>query len=110
MTIFRQPKVPEPADIKYRIWHRDDPVTRSDAVHFWRSDLKWWNETYKIALEPTKNLHLIGEVFSHNQGWTEGALETAEHLLQEVMGFERPQWLDKKDYCRSMPFYIDRKN
>lgn len=108
-TIFRM-KVPDASEIKYRIWAADDPVTRSDAVHFWKDGVKWW-EKYQDALEPIKggNLHLIGEVFSHNQGWAEGALETAEHLMQEVMNMNNPSWLEKKDYCKSMPFFENRK-
>ena len=52
--------------------------------------------------------HLIGEAFSHNQGWAEGALETAEHLLQEIMMMDGPSWLSDEDFCKSMPFYMDR--
>lgn len=109
-TMFRM-RVPDASEIKYRIWSADDPVTRSDGVHFWKSGVKWW-ERYQDALEPVKggNLHLIGEVFSHNQGWTEGGLETAEHLLQEVMEMSGPSWLDEKDYCKSMPFFENRSS
>lgn len=107
-TMFRK-DAPDPAEIKYRLWSRDDPVTRSDAVHFWKAGVRWW-EKYKEALNPLDNggLHLIGEVFSHNQGWTEGALDTAEHLLQEVLQLDAPAWLSREDYCSSNPFYVDR--
>ena len=107
-TMFRM-RVPDASVIKYRIWSADDPVTRSDAVHFWKAGVKWW-EKYQVALDPLSggNLHLIGEVFSHNQGWTEGALETAEHLVQEIFGMKAPTWLDETDYCKSMPFYTGR--
>lgn len=109
-TMFRK-DVPDAAEIQYRIWSGDDPVTRSDGVHFWKAGVKWWDQ-YKVALDPVEggegNIHLIGEVFSHNQGWTEGALETAEHLLQEVFGMDAPDWLDENDYCKSMPFFTDR--
>ena len=107
-TMFRL-RAPDASEIKYRIWSGDDPVTRSDAVHFWRAGVKWW-ERYQQALEPIKdgNLHLIGEAFSHNQGWAEGALETAEHLLQEIMMMDGPSWLSDEDFCKSMPFYMDR--
>ncbi len=66
-----------------------------------------------MALEPlhdSSSIHIIGETFSHNQGWVEGALETAEHLLQEVLNVARPNWLDPIDYCRSMPFYTKRSS
>lgn len=109
-TMFRK-DVPNASEIQYRIWSRDNPVTRSDGVHFWKAGVKWWDQ-YKVALDPVEggegNIHLIGEVFSHNQGWVEGALETAEHLLQEVFGMDAPGWLAEYDYCKSMPFFTDR--
>ena len=108
-TMFRM-KVPDASEINFRTWAAEDAVTRSDVVHFWKAGVKWW-EKYPDALEPIKgeNFHLIGEVFSHNQGWVEGALETAEHLVQEVMKMKRPKWLDKKDYCKSNPFFENRQ-
>ena len=108
-TLFRF-DVPDASEIMYRIWSENDPVTRSDAAHFWRAGIKWW-ESYKEALQPQGEggtIHLIGEVFSHNQGWAEGAVETAEHLLQEVLQLAAPSWLNNEDYCKSMPFYVDR--
>ena len=109
-TMFRM-RVPDANEIKYRIWSAENPVTRSDGVHFWKAGVKWW-ESYQDALEPVKggNLHLIGEVFSHNQGWAEGALETAEHLVQEVMEMGAPTWLNETDYCKSMPFFENRSS
>jgi hypothetical protein len=31
------------------------------------------------------NLHIIGEAFSAHQGWTEGALQTAEDCVQMIL-------------------------
>lgn len=107
-TLFRE-EVDGPDEIKYHIWERNDPVTRSDAIHLWKAGIKWW-ESYEKALEPAPNMHIIGEVFSHNQGWVEGALETAEHLVQEVLRMKRPAWLSRDDYCETMPFYENRKS
>jgi hypothetical protein len=43
------------------------------------------DRVYKLAMEPNpvqlKNLYIIGESFSKNQGWCEGALETVHDLL-----------------------------
>lgn len=53
------------------------------------------------------NLHQVVEVFCHNQGLTEGTLETAEYLVQKVMEMKSPSWLHDKDYCKSMKFCIN---
>lgn len=106
-TMFRY-EVPDASDIMYRIWKADDPVTMTDAIHFWRAGVKWW-EDYNDALQPlgdASTIHIIGEAFSHNQGWMEGATETAEHLVQEVLGIAKPNWLKKEYYCASMPFFV----
>lgn len=109
-TLFRY-NVSYASEIKYRIWSANDPVTKADGVHLWRAGIKWW-ERYKDALQPLgegQTIHLIGEIFSHNQAWVEGAFETAEHLLQEVLEVAGPSWLDNEDYCKSMPFFVDRR-
>jgi hypothetical protein len=106
-TMFRY-DVPDASDILYRIYRADDPVTMTDAAHLWRAGVKWW-ENYNDALQPlgaSSSIHIIGEAFSHNQGWMEGAIETAEHLVQEILGMAKPNWLQKKDYCASMPFFV----
>lgn len=106
-TMFRF-KVPDASDLMYRIWKADDPTTMTDAIHFWRAGVKWW-EDYNVALQPgggDTTLHIVGEAFSHNQGWAEGGPETAEALTQEVLGMAAPAWLTKEDYCKSMPFRV----
>ena len=110
LSIIFRTNVTGPSTIKYRIWDAEDPVTRSTGVHFWKAGIKWW-EKYKVALQPIEgeNFHLIGEVFSFNQGWAEGALETAEYLVQEIIGMNGPEWLSNTNYCKSMPFYIGRR-
>ena len=106
-------EVPDASAIMYRIWSGNDPVTRSDGVHFWRAGIKWW-ERYQDALQPLGKdneggtIHIIGETFSYNQGWAEGAVETAEHLLQEVLEMAGPSWLKEQDYCKSNPFFANR--
>ena len=30
-------------------------------------------------------------------------METAEYMLQEVMGLKRPSWLSREEYCWAMP-------
>lgn len=39
------------------------------------------------------NLHVCGEVACANEGWVEGALTSAEVMLQEQFGLNEPDWL-----------------
>jgi hypothetical protein len=36
---------------------------------------------------------ICGEAWSDDQGWINGALQTAETMLQEHFGVDRPNWL-----------------
>lgn len=38
------------------------------------------------------DLFICGEAYSCAQGWTEGALESAEAMLEEHFGLDRPGW------------------
>ena len=40
------------------------------------------------------DIHIVGEAYSYGQGWVEGALDTAESMLQDFFGLKRPHWLD----------------
>ena len=31
-----------------------------------------------------KNMYVIGEAFSNNQGWTEGALESVNNIIHNI--------------------------
>lgn len=41
------------------------------------------NEFLKIAQNPRENMYVVGEGFSKEQGWCEGALQTVEKILKE---------------------------
>lgn len=63
-------------------------------AHVWPSGCTYWkpghydptNESIKslIPLKKFPNLHLVGESYSTNQAWIEGALEQAEKLLLKL--------------------------
>lgn len=42
-------------------------------------------EFLKIVQQPQKNLFCIGEAFSKNQGWCEGALESVEKIYEQLL-------------------------
>ena len=100
-------RIPTPTEIKHRVWHADNPVTKTFATHFWRAGIRWW-ERYSEVLEPVEGLHIVGEAFSLNSGWGEGSLETSEYMLQEKLKLKRPDWLLEEEYCDAMPYYPRR--
>ncbi|MGH8399456.1 MAG: flavin monoamine oxidase family protein, partial [Gammaproteobacteria bacterium] len=45
-----------------------------------------------------QDIYIVGEAYSYNQGWVEGALDTAESTLQQFFGLKWPSWLSDKEY------------
>ncbi len=42
------------------------------------------NDYIKKAQNPQKNMYVVGEMISHNQGWTEGAIESVEKIIYKI--------------------------
>ena len=42
------------------------------------------NEYIKMAQNPQKNMYVVGEMISHKQGWTEGAIESVEKIVYKL--------------------------
>ena len=42
------------------------------------------NEYIKNAQNPQKNMYVVGEMISHKQGWTEGAIESVEKIIYKI--------------------------
>ena len=74
--------LPAPLSVGFMNWE-DDPY--GGAWHTWNQGVKSWEVMKKIAGPvPGTSLHIVGEAFSANQGWVEGALETAEALVRAI--------------------------
>ena len=43
--------------------------------------------------DKSEDVFICGEAYSINQGWVEGALQTADLVLQEHFGMKPPEWL-----------------
>lgn len=87
--------VPRPYAAAYHDWS-DDPY--GGGWHAWKAGFKFWEIMPKIR-QPVvgEDVYVCGEAYSINQGWVEGALQTAELMLEEHFGLDRPKWLPK-DY------------
>tara|TARA_B100001093_G_C26773155_1_gene991092 strand:- start:86 stop:1390 length:1305 start_codon:yes stop_codon:yes gene_type:complete len=62
----------------------DDPIFIKkyywkDAIHFWKPNINEI-ETHKKILHLRKNVYIVGESYSLNQGWGEGAIQTSISL------------------------------
>jgi len=83
--------VPRPYAAAYHDWS-DDPY--GAGWHAWKAGFKFWEIMPKIRQPVSgENVFVCGEAYSINQGWVEGALQTAELMLEEHFGLDRPTWL-----------------
>lgn len=84
----------------------DAPQPYSAAFHNWGVDpygggVNYWNvnvnvlETIAAIQNPVSSVpaYVVGEAYSNDQGWVEGALQTAEEMLQRFMDLDKPDWL-----------------
>ena len=68
-------KISKPQSIKKHYW--------KNAVHFWKPNI---NEikAYKDIMFLRKNVFIVGESFSLNQGWGEGAIQSSIDLVKNL--------------------------
>lgn len=83
--------VPAPQRALFQNWN-DDPY--GAGWHLWNPHNQSWLIIPRIRhpIEGT-NLYICGEAYSDHQGWAEGALQTAEKLLEEYFSLKRPSWV-----------------
>ena len=82
---------PVPVDAAYMDWSVD-PF--GGGVHFWNRGYKSW-EVLEQMTKPVDDFpcYVCGEAYSTNQTWVEGALQTAEIVLQKHFGLAKPDWV-----------------
>ncbi len=69
-----------PLSVGFMNWE-EDPY--GGAWHTWNQGVRSWDAAKQIAAPvPGAALHIVGEAWSTNQGWVEGALETAEAVVE----------------------------
>ncbi len=81
----------QPYAAAYRDWG-EDPF--GGGANFWPQHVESHDVARKI-LKPAPDVpvFICGEAYSHGQGWVEGALETAEAMLQGHFGLGQPPYL-----------------
>jgi Flavin containing amine oxidoreductase len=86
-----QDYAPEPIDAAFMDWSKD-PF--GGGVHFWKIGQQSWDVLERMVKPvPEFPCYVCGEAWSTNQTWVEGALETAEILLQNHFKLPPPDWV-----------------
>lgn len=88
--------VPSPTKALFQNWN-DDPY--GAGWHLWNPHNQSWVVVPRIR-HPIAgvNLYICGEAYSDHQGWVEGALQTAEKMLEDYFSLERPSWISPEYY------------
>jgi lysine 2-monooxygenase len=86
-----QVNLPDPYTALYHDW-TDDPY--GGGWHEWKAGVEYYKFMPKIR-KPVRSerVYICGEAYSNNQGWVEGALQTAEKMLKDHFGLKWPGWL-----------------
>lgn len=89
-------KIPDPYVTWFKDW-TDDPF--GAGYHAWKAGFEV-KEVMPYMRKPlaTETIHIIGEAYSDQQGWVEGAFCVAEKMLQDYFGLPRPYWLSDDYY------------
>jgi monoamine oxidase len=90
------PNVPAPYAAAYRDWG-EDPF--GGGANFWPVGVKSYAVT-EAMVQPDERypVYVCGDCYSHGQGWVEGALGTAELMLQGRLGLNKPEWKRYEDH------------
>ena len=84
-------EIPEPYTAFYIDWQKDP---YGGGWHYWNPRCRPW-EVMKQMRHPVTNanVYICGEAYSNRQSWVQGALNSAELMLEENFKLSRPTWL-----------------
>ncbi len=87
LELHNQRDLPAPYTAAYMDWS-EDPY--GGGWHSWKAGFKY-NEIMPKMRHPVdgEQIYICGAAYSSDQGWVEGALETAEQMLTEDIGIEK---------------------
>ncbi|WP_426294933.1 flavin monoamine oxidase family protein [Dyadobacter endophyticus] len=91
-----QVEIPEPYVTYFRDWS-DDPF--GAGYHAWKAGVPVWDVMpYMRKPDADEHIYVVGEAYSDQQGWVEGAFCEAEKMLESHFHLLRPDWLSKTYY------------
>lgn len=88
--------IPDPYVTYFKDW-TDDPF--GAGYHAWKAGFSV-EKVMPYMRKPIddEKIHIIGEAYSDQQGWVEGAFCEAEKMLREHFGLNCPNWLSPDYY------------
>jgi monoamine oxidase len=89
-------EIPDPYLPRVKDWSADP---YGGGWHFWRPMIKVWDTMPRVRRPIAHTpVYICGEAYANQQGWVEGALTSAEHVLQDHFGLGWPSWLPSDYY------------
>jgi monoamine oxidase len=83
--------IPDPTGVLFVDWSK---YPYGAAWHAWAPYCKSWETMERIRRpNPDVPVFVCGESIAQLQGWSEGAINSAEMLLQKYFGFDAPAWV-----------------
>lgn len=96
LSELHQLEVPRPYASYFVDW-MTDPY--GGAWHSWRVGARSWEVMPRMRQPDLAHpIYICGEAYSLDQGWVEGALNTAEHVLEEKFGLSPPPFLPEGQF------------
>jgi monoamine oxidase len=91
----------DPVEIPKPYWasFADWTMNYGGGWHFWNPGLAVGDYIGRVR-HPVSDapVYICGEAYANEQGWVEGTLKSAEHVLQEHFGLKWPKWLPAEYY------------
>lgn len=83
--------IPPPIKVMFQDWSRDP---YGGGWHFWQRGCQSWIVIPRLRRPMSDtSLYFCGEAISSCAGFVEGAINSAEKVLQDYFGLERPSWV-----------------
>jgi len=103
ITTFVKMDIPPPDTVLLKHW--SDPPFYV-GWHSWNVGAKSWRVAERLVQPFDKApLFTCGEAFSSEQGWIEGALKSAERVL-EKLGVAAPSWVNAQKYQKQKELWL----
>lgn len=94
--IHAVPEIEMPYSAVYHDWS-GDPY--GGGWHEWKAGFRLDEIMCRMRKPvPEHDIYIVGEAYSYGQGWVEGALDTAESMLEDFFGLARPSWITDPNY------------
>lgn len=95
VAMHKDETIPAPLRAIFFDW-KQDPY--GAAWHAWAPFVRSWEVMPRVRRPNSEfPVYICGEAFALPHGWVDGALNTAERVLEDYFELPRPSWVDK-DY------------